>query len=149
VIDFHLDAYDLRDYVEPIRAQYSVSMADAISRYEAGEPIFFYTWTPNWTVGVLKPGVDVVWLSVPYSALPPDQQEYEEDTTVTGLEGTAGGQDPINLGFPANDIRPVANSSFLDENPAIRALFEVASIPLEDIFVRNALMFEEKTVKLI
>jgi len=141
VIENHLDAYELRDYVEPIRAQYSVSMADAISRYESGEPIFFYTWTPNWTVGILTPGVDVVWISVPFSSLPPDQEQYEDETIISGLVGAAGDQDPINLGFPANDIRPVANSEFMEENPAIRALFEAASIPLDDIFAQNALMF--------
>jgi len=142
VIEHQLDAYELRDYVEPLKGQYSVSMADAIARYQAGESIFFYTWTPNWTVGILEPGVDVVWLSVPFSSLPEEQQQYEDQTTVSGLAGAAGGQDPIDLGFPANDIRPVANSEFLDANPAIRALFEAVSIPLEDIFAQNALMFE-------
>ncbi len=142
VIEHHLDAYELRDFVEPIKAQYSVSMADAIARFQSGDPVFFYTWTPNWTVGILQPGVDVVWLAVPFPSLPEDQEQYIDATSVSGLEGAAGGQDPIDLGFPANDIRPVANSEFLDANPAIRTLFEVAGIPLADIFAQNALMFE-------
>jgi glycine betaine/proline transport system substrate-binding protein len=35
-----------------------------------------------------------------------------------------------------------ANSQFLEENPAVRKLLEVASIPLDDIFAQNARMFE-------
>src|SRR5699024_5035672 len=50
--------------------------------------------------------------------------------------------DPCNMGWPANDIRAVANSAFLDENPAVRALLEEAEIPIEDIFAQNALMNE-------
>jgi len=36
----------------------------------------------------------------------------------------------------------VANTDFLDDNPAVRTLFEAMSIPLLDIFAQNALMFE-------
>jgi glycine betaine/proline transport system substrate-binding protein len=44
------------------------------------------------------------------------------------------------LGFPANDISVVANQDFLDNNPAAAKLFEVVSIPLEDVFAQNARM---------
>ena len=44
------------------------------------------------------------------------------------------------MGWPANDIRPVVNQQFLDENPAARRLFETARIPLKDIFAQNAKM---------
>jgi len=37
------------------------------------------------------------------------------------------------MGWPANDIRVDANSAWLAKNPAARALFEAASIPLADI----------------
>src|SRR5690606_24617614 len=70
VIEHHLDAYDLREHVNPIKAGYSASMADAMARYRDGKPIFFYTWTPNWTVGLLQPGEDVVWIEVPFPTLP-------------------------------------------------------------------------------
>jgi glycine betaine/proline transport system substrate-binding protein len=46
------------------------------------------------------------------------------------------------MGWPANDIRPVVNSAFLEENPAAAKLFEVIEIPLDDIFAQNARMFE-------
>lgn len=142
VIEHQLDAYELRDTVEEIKAEYSVSMADAIARYESGEPIFFYTWTPNWTVGVLSPGEDVVWLEVPFASLPESQEQYLDLTTVSGVTGCAGGADPCEMGWPANDIRTVANTEFLEGNPAAKALFETAEIPLDAIFAQNALMFE-------
>ncbi len=71
--------------------------------------------------------------------LPEDQQELADATTVDGLAGCRGEQ-PCNLGWPANDIRPVANTTFLEENPAVRALLENASIPIDDIFAQNAEM---------
>lgn len=138
VIAHHLDAYGLADDVEPIKAGYAASMADALGRYKDGKPIFFYTWTPNWTVGVLKPGKDVVWLEVPHPDLPADQKELEDETTVSGVAGCV--DDPCEMGWPANDLRPVANKQFLQENPAAARLLEVARIPIADIFAQNAKM---------
>lgn len=140
VIEHHLDAYDLRDHIDPIKASYSASMADALGRYQSGESIFFYTWTPNWTVGLLKPGEDVVWLTVEEANLPEDQKDLEDQTTLSGVTGCVA--DPCNMGWPANDIQPVVNQDFLDANPAAAKLFEVARIPIEDIFAQNARMNE-------
>src|SRR3546814_5370760 len=113
-------------------------MAYALSRYEQGQPIFFYTWTPNWTVGELKPGEDVVWIEVPYPDLPEDQKELEDATSLSGVKGCVA--DPCEMGWPANDIRPVANTAFLDENPSVRKLLEVMSIPIDDIYAQNSAM---------
>ncbi|WP_127144328.1 glycine betaine/L-proline ABC transporter substrate-binding protein ProX [Pelagibacterium montanilacus] len=137
-IEHHLDAYDLRDHVSPIKAGYSASMADAVAAYGAGESIFFYTWTPNWTVNELVPGEDVVWIEVPEVDLPEDLMDLADAATMEGIEGCVS--DPCTLGFPANDIVAVANSEFLDANPAARALLEEVSIPLSDIFAQNAAM---------
>ena len=140
VIEHHLDAYDLRDHVNPIKAGYSAAMADALGRYQQGEPIFFYTWTPNWTVGVLKPGEDVVWIGVDHPDLPEDQKELEDQTIIPGVTGCVA--DPCPMGWPANDIRPVANEDFLAENPAVQTLLETMELPLGDIFEQNAKMNE-------
>lgn len=145
VIEHHLDAYGLRDHIDPIKASYSASMADAMGRYQQGQPIFFYTWTPNWTVGMLEPGKDVVWITVDKANLPADQKQYEDATVVKGVKGCVA--DPCNLGWPANDIRPVVNSKFARDNPAAAKLFEVMSIPLADIFAQNARMFEGEDSK--
>jgi glycine betaine/proline transport system substrate-binding protein len=139
-ITYQMEAYGLNDTVEQITAAYSASMADAVSRYEQGQPIAFYTWTPNWTVGLLKPGEDVVWLQVQEAALPEDQQDMIDAISFADVTGCA--DDPCNMGWPANDIRVVANDAFLADNPALAKLFEVMSIPLEDIFAQNAKMYE-------
>ncbi|HEX2257162.1 MAG TPA: glycine betaine/L-proline ABC transporter substrate-binding protein ProX, partial [Afifellaceae bacterium] len=138
VIEHHLDEYGLRDHVNPIKAGYSASMADAIAAHEQGEPILFYTWTPNWTVNALVPGEDVMWIEVPHPSLPEEQAELEDATSLEGVAGCVA--DPCLMGFPANDIRPVANSAFLEENPAARRLLEVMAIPLPAVFEQNARM---------
>ncbi len=140
VIAYHLDTYELRDAIDPIKAGYAASMADALGRYQEGKSILFYTWTPNWTVGILKPGEDVTWIQVPYASLPEDQKELEDQTEISGVTGCVA--DPCLMGWPANDIRPVANNEFLDQNPAVKRLLEVMSVPIEDIFAQNAKMNE-------
>src|SRR5699024_5957164 len=72
MISYQMKALDWGDDFNTIKAGYAASMADALGRYKNGQPIFFYTWTPNWTVGVLKPGKDVVWLEMEKITLPPD-----------------------------------------------------------------------------
>jgi len=124
-----LDDLELRDHINPIKASYSASMADALGRYKQGDPILFYTWTPNWTVGLLPPGEDVVWIEMPNAT---------EETTVADVQGCV--DNPCELGWKANDIRPVANTEFVNNNPAVRALLEEASIPLLDIFDQNGKM---------
>ncbi|MDX6749595.1 glycine betaine/L-proline ABC transporter substrate-binding protein ProX [Geminicoccaceae bacterium 1502E] len=138
VIDHHMEAYELGDHINLIKASYAASMADAVARYRNGEPILFYTWTPNWTVGALVPGRDVMWIEVPEPDLPDEQKQFEEATIVPGVEGCAS--DPCEMGWPANDIRTVANSTFLEANPAARRLFEVMAVPLADILEQNARM---------
>lgn len=135
-IEHHLDAYDLRDHINPIKAGYSASMADAVAAHESGEHILFYTWTPNWTVNALVPGEDVMWIEVPEVDLP--DMSLADAATLEGVEGCV--EDPCTLGFPANDIVPVVNSAFLEENPAVETLLQSVSIPLTDIFEQNAAM---------
>jgi len=138
VITHHFDAYDLDDYINPIKAGYSASMADTMARYKSGEPIFFYTWAPNWTIGMLKPGEDVVWINVP-EINPLESQEAGKDRmTVSGIEGAV--TDPLKAGFVVSDIQVVANKKFLAENPAAKRFFEVFTLPLSDINEQNTKM---------
>ena len=137
-IEFHLDAYGLRDHVNTINANYAASMADTVAAYEAGEPVFFYTWVPNWTVDTLIPGEDVVWIEVPEVALPGDLMALADAATQSGIVGCVS--DPCRLGFPVSDIVPVVNSDFIADNPAVRALLETARIPMPDIIAQNARM---------
>ncbi len=138
VITHHFKVYDLDDSINPVKAAYSASMADALARYNAGQPIFFYTWAPNWTIFKLKPGKDVVWINVP-KIMPAEAQKIAEDRmTVSGIEGAVS--DPIKLGFVVSDIRIVANKKFTAKNPAAKKFFEVFTLPLDDINAQNTLM---------
>lgn len=138
VIEHHLDAYELRDHVNPVKAGYAAAMADAVAAYRGGEPILFYTWTPNWTVNELVPGEDVVWIEVAEVNLPEEIESLAEAATREGVEGCVN--DPCRLGFPANNIVSVVNSEFLSENPAVRALLEAAEVSLTDVYAQNARM---------
>ncbi len=128
VINSHLDLFELGDSIDHVQGEYSALMADAIGRYERGEPVMFYTWTPNWTVDELALGEDVVWIGVP------DDPEVEAASIPNCAE------DPCDMGFAPNDIRVVANDEFLAANPAAATLFELVEIPLADIASQNALL---------
>jgi ABC-type proline/glycine betaine transport system substrate-binding protein/ABC-type amino acid transport substrate-binding protein len=140
VVEHHLDAYDLRGTVEHVQGDYAPMMDETIGRYHRGDPILFYTWTPNWTVGTLVPGKDVVWIEVPFASLPTAKKNLEDQTTLKAVPGCVN--DPCAMGFPPNDIRVVANKQFLDEHPDVRRLLELVKIPLEDISRQNARMLD-------
>jgi len=127
VIAKHFDELGLGDYINRVQADYSASMADIISKYKNGKSILFYTWTPNWTVGTLKLGEDIVWIDVPYSK-----------TKVVSVPNAT--KSKINMGFGADDIRPAANVDFLKANPKVEKMLKKASIPLADIAAQNLLM---------
>jgi len=137
-ISHHLKVYGLEDAINPIKAGYSASMADALGRYQSGKPIFFYTWAPNWTIFKLKPGKDVVWINVPEIKPTEAQKDQADRLTVSGIEGAV--TDPIKLGFIVADIRIVANKQFLEKNPAAKKFFEVFTLPLGDINEQNTRM---------
>ena len=138
VIAHHMKVYDLDDYINPVKASYEAGMASAFAEYKSGEPIFFYTWAPNWTIFKLKPGKDVVWINVP-KIIPKESQKVAVDRmTVSGVEGAVS--DPIKLGFVVSDIRIVANKKFTSENPAAQKFFEVFTLPLGDINEQNTRM---------
>ena len=146
VIAHHMQVYDLDDYVNPVKASYEAGMASALGAYKAGEPIFFYTWAPNWTIFKLKPGQDVMWINVP-SIMPKESQMAAKDRmTVSGIEGAVS--DPVKLGFVVSDIRCVANKKFLADNPAAAKFLEEFTLPLGVINEQNTRMNEgEKTEK--
>ncbi|MGF7160763.1 glycine betaine/proline transport system substrate-binding protein [Rhodoligotrophos appendicifer] len=118
-IEHQLDAYKLRETVTHDQGSYFALMADTITRYEAGQPIFFYTWSPQWVGSVLRPGRDVVQLNVPFSA-----STNGSDTALP---------DGTNPGFKVNNIIVLGNKEFVETNPAAKRFFEVAKIPLADV----------------
>ncbi|WP_245638580.1 glycine betaine/L-proline ABC transporter substrate-binding protein ProX [Hydrogenophaga palleronii] len=129
VIEHHLDAYKLRDTVTHVQGSYAALIADTITRLKQGQPVLYYTWTPYWVSGVLRPGQEVVWLQVPFSSLPGEQSKL--DTKLPN------GQ---NYGFVLNTQRIVANKQFTEQNPAAARLFEVMALPVADINAQNLRM---------
>jgi len=129
VIEHHLDAYGLRDTVTHNQGKYAAIIADTISRYENGHPILYYTWTPYWVSGVLIPGKDVVWLQVPFSALPGAREDV--DTTLPS---------GANYGFEMNSMKIVANRDFAEANPAAAKLFAIMKLPINDVSAQNMRM---------
>ncbi|MDY7005211.1 MAG: glycine betaine/L-proline ABC transporter substrate-binding protein ProX [Cyanobacteriota bacterium] len=105
IIDEHLKTYGLEDTVEHNKGQYTVLLADAITRYKQGQAIIYYAYNPHWISTVLKPGEDVVWLSV----------------------------DGKNLGFSGSKQQIVANKTFLEANPVAKRWFELVQIPVADM----------------
>jgi glycine betaine/proline transport system substrate-binding protein len=128
-----LDKGDLRDYIDEHTGPYSDGIQDKIARFRKGEHILFYTWTPNWTVSQLKPGVDVVWIEAAVATGPWGQSK--EELTMGGVEGCV--KDPCLMGFVGADIKVVSNTDFLENNPTAAKLFEVMTVPLGDISKQN------------
>ena len=123
----HFAELGLGDFINPVQADYSASMADAIAKFKNGKSVLFYTWTPNWTVGALELYKDIVWIEVPYS----------KTKSVKVPNAT---KSKINMGFGADDIRPAANVDFLKANPKIEKMLKKASIPLADVAAQNMKM---------
>jgi glycine betaine/proline transport system substrate-binding protein len=138
IIAHHMDVYGLTDHINPVKASYEAGMASALAEYKSGEPIFFYTWAPNWTIFKLKPGKDVVWINVPEIKATEAQSTALDRMTVSGVEGAVS--DPIKLGFVVADIRIVANKKFMADNPAAKKFFEIFKLPLGDINEQNTKM---------
>ncbi len=130
-IDYQLEQYGLEDHINVLDASYNAMFADVLARYNNGQPVLYYTWTPNFTAFELEPGTDVTWINVPEIAPTPEQEGLVDTMTVSNVTGAVS--DPLKMGFPANDIRVAANQTFLDENPAAAALFSQVKIPLEDV----------------
>ncbi len=146
VIAHHMDVYGLNDHINPVKASYEAGMASALGAYKAGDPIFFYTWAPNWTIFKLKPNQDVMWINVPKIMPTEAQKPAEAQMTQSGIEGAV--TDPVDLGFVVADIRIVANKEFTKKNPAAQKFFELLALPLGDINEQNTKMNDgEKSQK--
>ncbi|MBE3657316.1 glycine betaine ABC transporter substrate-binding protein [Vibrio navarrensis] len=133
VIEAQLSAYGLRHTVSHNQGNYAAIIADIISRYKQGSPILYYTWTPYWVSGVLVPGKDVVWLEVPFSALPGERKDV--DTTLPNGK---------NYGFEMNSMRIVANKAFAEQNPAAAKLFAIMQVNINDVSAQNMMMSQGK-----
>jgi len=128
---YHLTTYQLRNTVNYTQGNYPALIADTVARFKQGKPVLYYAWTPYWLSNVLRPGQDVVWLEVPFSAMP-------------GVQAGTNTQLPNgkNYGFPLNNQYIVANKAWVEKNPAAAKLFELMQLPISDISTQNRLMHD-------
>ncbi|MEP6589101.1 MAG: glycine betaine/L-proline ABC transporter substrate-binding protein ProX [Polaromonas sp.] len=131
VIEHQLTSFKLRNTVTNTQGNYPALIADTVARFKAGKPVLYYAWTPYWLSNVLRPGKEVVWLEVPYSAMP-------------GVQAKVDTRQPNgrNYGFPLNNEYIVANKTFVEKNPAAAKLFEVMALPIGDISAQNRRMHD-------
>lgn len=131
VVSHQITAFKLSDTVTYTQGDYTALIADTVARFKQGKPVLFYAWTPYWLSNVLRPNQEVVWLEVPFSAMPGVQAGMDTKQ--------ANGK---NYGFPLNNEYIVGNKTFVEKNPAAGKLFEVMSVPIDDISKQNRLMNE-------
>lgn len=119
-----MDAYKLRDTVKINQGNYTALIADALTRYQQGQPFFSYVYSPFWLGEVLKVGEDVIWLEVPFTA--PSKISGELTAKDTSINGK-------NLGMVMGKYRVIANRKFLAAHPSIKGFLEQVKIPYEDM----------------
>jgi glycine betaine/proline transport system substrate-binding protein len=131
VVSHQITTFKLSNTVTYTQGDYTALIADTVARFEQGKPVLFYAWTPYWLSNVLRANQEVVWLEVPFSAMPGVQADINTEQ--------ANGK---NYGFPLNNEHIVANPAFVAKNPAAAKLFEIMSLPINDISLQNRLMQE-------
>ncbi len=129
VIEHQIEKFGLKNTVSHVQGSYAALMADTIARFKKGQPILYYTWTPYWVSGVLRPGQEVVWLEVPFSSLPGAQAKL--DTKLPNGK---------NFGFVLNNQHILVNKAFAEKNPVAARLFTVMQLPVGDINAQNLRM---------
>ncbi|MDA7965580.1 glycine betaine/L-proline ABC transporter substrate-binding protein ProX [Ruegeria sp.] len=131
-IEHHMDAYELRDHVTHVQGEYAVLIADVVGRVGQNDPVLYYAWRPYWVNNILKQGVEVERLEVPFTSVGDDPSITAEQTTIDGK----------NLGHLPFNRHLVSNKDFLENNPAAATFIELAQIPIEDIEAQRLLIYQ-------
>lgn len=142
--------------IEQTIAGYDAMVAEAVVKADAGEPAIIYTWTPSAYITQLRPGDNVLWLTV---------DDVVDDSNPTGVEGGAehdqrpgiagigpdscpgseGGD--CQLGWIAADIQATANTEWLEANPAAASLLEQFQMDVLDVSLMNVEMSDGADVQ--
>lgn len=115
------------DTIEHVSATHAALFAASLGRYQRGEPILQYVWTPATFTAKLVPGEDVIWLSM--------NNPLPDEVGVVDLPAEQCPAQPCQLGFLSADIRVVARNDFLAANPAAAKLLELVKIPAVDVLL--------------
>ena len=134
-------AFNGWDNLEAVHAGYDAMFANALNRAQDGDPFIAYSWFPSGYLASLIPGDNAIWLSLGGvetmldGSTPLGLDYSESDPAALGPEFCTS--DPCYTGWGAANIQVVANSAFLEANPAARALFEQVVIPPLDVTEQN------------
>jgi glycine betaine/proline transport system substrate-binding protein len=113
-LDHQLKTFGLEKTVTHHQGTYFAMIADTIKRFESGNPVFYYSWTPMWINSIVVPGKDVMWLEMPGAT---EVVQADQRIPVTGGRFSS----------PANNVL-CANMKFLDANPAAKQFLELVTI---------------------
>ena len=128
--------------IRQVIAGYDAMFAEAASRIEDDEPVVLYTWTPSAYITRLRPGDNVMWIGVEEviddsNPLGRDGgEEWDQTPGLASLDSDTclyiveGG---CQLGWVAADILVTARNDLLENNPALRRLFEVVKLNVVDV----------------
>ena len=135
--------------IQQVIAGYDAMFAEAVTKADAGEPAIIYTWTPSAYITQLRPGDNVLWLTVddviddsnPLGVEGGEQHNQLPGTATIGTEQCPGSVDGVcQLGWVAADIQATANTDWLEANPAAEALLEQFQMNVIDVSLMNVEM---------
>ena len=144
------------DNIQQVIAGYDAMFAEAASKVNAGEPAIIYTWTPSAYITQLRPGDNVVWLTVdaviddsnPLGVDGGASYDQRPGTASIGTEQCPGSDGTTcQLGWVAADIQATANAEWLAANPAAAALLELFTMNVIDVSLMNVDMGEGADVE--
>ena len=128
--------------IRQIIAGYDAMFAEAASRIEDDEPVVLYTWTPSSYITRVRPGDNVMWIGVEEvvddsNPLGRDGgEEWDQRPGLASLDSSTclyvveGG---CQLGWVAADILVTARNDLLENNPAVKKLFELVKLNVVDV----------------
>ncbi|MDW3219405.1 MAG: glycine betaine ABC transporter substrate-binding protein [Acidimicrobiales bacterium] len=127
-------------------AGYDAMFAEAATKADAGEPMVIYTWTPSAYITQLRPGDNVVWLTVedviddsnPTGVEGGEEHSQLPGTATIGTDECPGSADgTCTLGWVAADILVTANSDFLEANPAVEQFLTDFKMSVLEVSLMN------------
>ena len=126
--------------LEQISDDYDAMVDQTVGNVDGGTAVLQYTWSPSGYLTRLRPGDNVVWLSIGGQDKMLDGSITPEYTFSEGQPpslGPACTGDPCWLGWPAADIAITARNDFIEANPSARVLFEQAQLKVLDVALAN------------
>ncbi len=122
--------------LEQTTASYDGMVAETLARVNDGLPAIQYTWSPSAYLTQLKPGENVLWLSLGGAEFvcdgtDPCQEGWDWADLGPAPLGDTCTEADCYIGWSWADIKITANKNFIAENPAAAQLFRNMVIPVQ------------------